>query len=36
MKHGRETLNELAIQAGRDPRSIQVVAFFAPPDPEAL
>ena len=36
MKHGRETLNELAVQAGRDPRSIQVVAFFAPPDPEAL
>jgi alkanesulfonate monooxygenase SsuD/methylene tetrahydromethanopterin reductase-like flavin-dependent oxidoreductase (luciferase family) len=36
MKHGRETLNELAAQAGRDPRSIQVVAFFAPPDPEAL
>jgi len=36
MKHGRETLNELAIQAGRDPRSIQVVAFFAPPDPAGL
>ena len=36
MKQGRETLNELAVQAGRDPRSIQVVAFFAPPDPEAL
>src|SRR5919109_4624436 len=36
MKRGRETLNHLAAQAGRDPRSIQVVAFFAPPDPEAL
>jgi probable F420-dependent oxidoreductase len=36
MKHGRETLNELATQAGRDPRSIQVVAFFAPPDPAGL
>src|SRR5215468_6319564 len=36
MKHGRETLNELAVQAGRDPRSIQVVAFFAPPDPAAF
>jgi probable F420-dependent oxidoreductase len=36
MKHGRETLNELAAQAGRDPRSIRVVAFFAPPDPEAI
>jgi len=36
VQHGRETLNELAVQAGRDPRSIQVVAFFAPPDPAAL
>jgi probable F420-dependent oxidoreductase len=36
MRQGRETLNELAAQARRDPRSIQVVAFFAPPDPEAL
>ena len=27
MKRGRETLNELAAQAGRDPRSIQVVGF---------
>jgi probable F420-dependent oxidoreductase len=36
MQHGRETLNELATQAGRDPRSIQVVAFFAPPDPAGL
>jgi probable F420-dependent oxidoreductase len=36
LHHGRETLNELAAQAGREPRSIQVVAFFAPPDPAAL
>jgi alkanesulfonate monooxygenase SsuD/methylene tetrahydromethanopterin reductase-like flavin-dependent oxidoreductase (luciferase family) len=36
MKHGRETLNQLAAEAGRDPRSIQMVALFAPPDPEAL
>jgi probable F420-dependent oxidoreductase len=36
IKHGREALNELAVQAGRDPRSIQIVAFFVPPDPEAL
>jgi probable F420-dependent oxidoreductase len=36
IKHGREALNELAAHAGRDPRSIQIVAFFVPPDPEAL
>jgi probable F420-dependent oxidoreductase len=36
MKRGRETLNELAAQAGRDPRSIQIVAFFVPPAPDAL
>jgi len=36
MKRGRETLNQLASQAGHDPSSIQIVAFFAPPDPEAL
>ena len=36
IKHGREALNELAAQAGRDPRSIQIVAFFVPPDPEAV
>jgi probable F420-dependent oxidoreductase len=34
MKQGRETLNELAVQAGRDPRSIQVVACFAPLIPQ--
>ena len=36
IKHGRETLNQLAAEAGRDPRSIQIVAFFVSPDPEAL
>jgi probable F420-dependent oxidoreductase len=36
MKRGRETLNQLAAQAGRDPSSIQMVALFVPPDPEAL
>jgi len=36
IKHGREALNELAAQAGRDPRSIQIVAFFVPPEPEAV
>jgi len=36
MRQGRETLNELATQADRDPRSIQVVACFASPEPEAL
>jgi probable F420-dependent oxidoreductase len=36
MKRGRETLNHLAAEAGRDPQSIQIVAFFAPPAPEAL
>jgi len=35
MKHGRETLNKLATQAGRDPRSITWWPFCAP-DPEAL
>ena len=36
IKHGRDTINELAVQAGRDPSSIQVVAFFVPADREAL
>jgi probable F420-dependent oxidoreductase len=36
MKRGREILNHLAVEAGRDPRSIQIVAFFVPPDPDAL
>jgi len=36
MKQGRETLDHLASQAGRDPRSLQIVAFFVTPDPTAL
>jgi probable F420-dependent oxidoreductase len=36
IKQGRDTLNELAAQSGRDPRSIQVVAYTAPADREAL
>jgi alkanesulfonate monooxygenase SsuD/methylene tetrahydromethanopterin reductase-like flavin-dependent oxidoreductase (luciferase family) len=36
IRHGRETLNELASQAGRDPTSIQVVAFSWLPDREAV
>ena len=35
LKRGRETLNRLAAEAGRDPRSIRILAF-ASPDPEAL
>ena len=30
IKKGRERLNELATHAGRDPRSIQVMAFGGP------
>lgn len=36
IKYGRDTLNQLAAQAGRDPSSIQVVAFGVPADREAL
>ena len=37
IKQGRDTLNQLAVQLGRDPRSIQVLAFnIAPADREAL
>jgi probable F420-dependent oxidoreductase len=36
IKYGRETLNQLAVQAGREPSSIQVVAFGAPADTAAL
>jgi hypothetical protein len=28
--------HNLAVQAGRDPKSIQIVAFFTPPDPAVL
>jgi len=33
---GRETLNELAAQAGRDPKSIHVIAYSMPPDRETV
>jgi probable F420-dependent oxidoreductase len=36
IRQGRETLNELARQAGRDPASIQVVAFAWLPEPDTL
>ena len=36
IKSGRETLNHLAVQAGREPHAIQVVAFGVPADPAAL
>ena len=36
VKHGREALNELAVQAGRDPGSIQVLAYGMPADRELL
>ena len=36
IKHGRDTLNELAAQAGRDPGSIQVLAYGMPADRELL
>ncbi len=36
VRSGRSTLNELASQAGRDPESIQILAFGAPRDRETL
>ena len=36
IKHGRDTLNELAAQTGRDPGSIQVLAYGMPADRELL
>ena len=36
IKQGRDTLNQLAVRSGRDPRSIQVLAYTAPADREAL
>jgi alkanesulfonate monooxygenase SsuD/methylene tetrahydromethanopterin reductase-like flavin-dependent oxidoreductase (luciferase family) len=36
VKSGREALNHLATQAGRDPRSIQIMVLGAPADPEVL
>jgi hypothetical protein len=32
IKQGRAVLNELALEAGRDPKSIEVMAYIAPPD----
>jgi probable F420-dependent oxidoreductase len=36
IKRGRDTLNQLAARAGRSPGSIQVLAYTAPADREAL
>ena len=36
IRQGRDTLNELAAQAGRDPASIQVLAYGMPADRELL
>jgi len=36
IKQGRDTLNELAVGSGRDPSSIQVLAYTAPADREML
>ncbi len=36
VKRGRETLDELAVAAGRDPGSIEIIAFGVPVDREAL
>ena len=36
VKQGRDTLNHLAVRSGRDPRSIQVLAYNAPTNREAL
>ena len=33
---GRETLNELAADAGRDPNSIQIIPYGVPPKRELL
>jgi len=36
IREGRATLNDLAREAGRDPKSIEVVVVPAPADPEVL
>ena len=36
IKHGRAVLNELANEAGRDPTSIEVMAYMAPTDRATL
>jgi hypothetical protein len=35
-KQGRAVLNELALEAGRDPKSIEVMAYIAPTDRSRL
>ena len=32
VKQGRAVLNELALEAGRDPKSIEIMAYIAPTD----
>jgi len=32
IKQGRAVLNELAMEAGRDPKSIEIMAYIAPPE----
>ena len=36
IKQGRDTLDQLAVRSGRDPRSIQVLAYNVPADREGL
>jgi alkanesulfonate monooxygenase SsuD/methylene tetrahydromethanopterin reductase-like flavin-dependent oxidoreductase (luciferase family) len=36
IQQGRAVLNELAVEAGRDPRSITVMAYIAPTDRAVL
>jgi probable F420-dependent oxidoreductase len=36
IKQGRTILNELAVEAGRDPRSLEVLAYLVPADRAAL
>ena len=36
VQQGRHTLNELAVEAGRDPQSITIMAYLAPRDREKL
>jgi alkanesulfonate monooxygenase SsuD/methylene tetrahydromethanopterin reductase-like flavin-dependent oxidoreductase (luciferase family) len=36
IRQGRATLNDLAQEAGRDPKSIEVLAVPVPADPEVL
>jgi alkanesulfonate monooxygenase SsuD/methylene tetrahydromethanopterin reductase-like flavin-dependent oxidoreductase (luciferase family) len=36
LAQGRNTLNELATEAGRDPKSIEIIAYLVPADRERL